>query len=110
MVWPYPTIWEEKVEYSELVSKYAAKSRFETFLKNIENPCLDPKYRSEIIRNWKNTSEIYLGDAGWKLDSEKMIFFLKDFLKDFGMKISMKNANKICIKQFSFFEIRLSYK
>ena len=47
----YVTIWEEKVEYSEHVSKSASKSGFDTFLKNIENPCLDPKYRSEIIRN-----------------------------------------------------------
>ena len=64
MVWPYRTIWEEKVEYSELVSKSASKSGFDTFLKIIENPCLDPKYRPEIIRNRKSTSEICLEDAG----------------------------------------------
>ena len=44
---------------SRAVSKYAAKSGFDTFLKIIGNPCLDPKYRPEIIRNRKSTPEIY---------------------------------------------------
>ena len=57
------TIWEEKVEFFELVRKYAAKSEFPTFLKNIEISRLGPKYRSEIFRNRKSTSEKYLQDA-----------------------------------------------
>ena len=72
MVWSYVTIWEEKVENSELVSKSATKSGFETFLKNIENPCLDPKYRSDIIRNRLSTSETCLQDAGWNGESQKV--------------------------------------
>ena len=72
MVWPYVTIWEEKVEYSEIVSKSASKSDFETFLKIIENPCLDPKYRLEIIRNRKNTSETYFQATCMKGESQKM--------------------------------------
>ena len=52
------------MEYSELVSKSASKSGFDTFLKIIENPCLDPENRPEIIRNQKSTSEICLEDAG----------------------------------------------
>ena len=65
-------IWEEKVEYSQLVTKSASKSGFETFLKNIENPCLDPKYRPEIIRNRLSAPETCLQDAGWNGDFEKM--------------------------------------
>ena len=72
MVWPYPTIWEEKVEYSELVSKSASKSGFDTFLKNIENPCLDPKYRPEIIRNRKSTPETYFQATRMKGESQKV--------------------------------------
>ena len=41
---------------------------------------------------------------------KKWIFFLKDFIKGFSLKISFKNANKICIKLFSLFEIRPSYE
>ena len=65
-------IWEETVEYFELVSKYAAKSGFDTFLKNIENPCLDPKYRPEIIRNRKGTPETYFQATRMKGESQKM--------------------------------------
>lgn len=36
MVRPHVMIWEEKLTISELVDKYTAKSRFPTFLKNIE--------------------------------------------------------------------------
>ena len=60
------------MEYSELVSKYAAKSGFDTFLKNIENPCLDPKYRPEIIRNRKSTPEKYFQATHMKGESQKM--------------------------------------
>ena len=35
------------------------KSGFEAFLKNIENPCLDPKNCSEIILNPKSRPESY---------------------------------------------------
>ena len=73
MVWPYETIWEEKVEYSELVSKLAAKSAFPTFLKNDEIWCLGWKDRSEMVRNRKSTLETYLEDAGWNMDFEKLI-------------------------------------
>ena len=48
------------MEYSQIISESASKSGFETFLKIIENPCLDPKYRPEIIRNRQNTA----GDKG----------------------------------------------
>ena len=72
MVWPYVTIWEEKVEYSELVSKSASKSGFETFLKNIENPCLDPKYRFDMIRNRKSTPETYFQATRMKGESQKV--------------------------------------
>ena len=60
------------MEYSQLVSKSASKSGFETFLKNIENPCLDPKYRSEIIRNRKSTSETYFQATSMKGESQKV--------------------------------------
>ena len=75
LVWPYRTIWEEKVEYFELVSKLAAKSAFPTFLKNVEIWYLDAKYCSEMFRNQKNTFETYLEDASWNMDFEKMKFF-----------------------------------
>ena len=42
--------------------------------------------------------------------SKKWNFFLKDFIKEISLKISFKNANKLCIKFFSLFEIRLLYK
>ena len=64
------TIWEEKVEYSELLSKSASKSGFDTFLKNIENPCLDPKYRSEIICDRKSTPETYFQATCMKGESQ----------------------------------------
>ena len=60
------------MEYSELVSKSASKSGFETFLKIIENPCLDPKYRPEIIRNRKSTPETYFQATRMKGESQKM--------------------------------------
>ena len=44
-------IWEEKVESSAVVRKYAAKSAFPTFLKNDEIQCLGWKYRPEMFRN-----------------------------------------------------------
>ena len=67
MVWPYLTIWEEKVESSAVVSKYAAKRGFPTFLKNIEIWFLGSKYRSEMFRNRKSTLETYfLGGQTWQ--------------------------------------------
>ena len=75
MVWPYRTIWEEKVEFPAVVSKNAAKSSFPTFLKNNEIWRLSWKYRPEMFRNQKSTSETYLQDAGWNMDFEKMNFF-----------------------------------
>ena len=36
------------------------KKWIDAFLQNIKNPCLDPKYRSEIIWNRRNKSEIYV--------------------------------------------------
>ena len=86
LVWPYRTIWEEKVESFELVSKLAAKSAFPTFLKNIEIWCLGWKYRSEMFRNRKSILETYLQDAGWNMDFEKKKFFLKDFMKEKSLK------------------------
>ena len=65
-------IWEEKLAISQLVRKYAAKSGFDTFLKIIENPFLDPKYRPEIIRNRKNTSETYFQATRMKGESQKV--------------------------------------
>ena len=59
------------MEYSYLVRKSATKSGFET-LKNIENPCLDPKYRSEIIRNRKSIPEIYFQATRIKGESQKV--------------------------------------
>ncbi len=64
-------IWKEKLEYSELVRKNAALRGFDFFCKNIENPCLDPKYGCDIIRNRKNTSKICLDNAVWNIDSEE---------------------------------------
>ena len=75
LVWPYLTIWEEKVESSAVVRKYAAKSAFPTFLKKYEIWCLGSKYHPEMFRNWKSTLETYLQDAGWNMDFEKMKFF-----------------------------------
>ena len=72
MVWSYRTIWEEKVEYSELVRKSASKSGFDIFLKNIEYSCLDAKYRSEIIRNRKSTPETYFQAIRMKGESQKV--------------------------------------
>ena len=67
------------MEYSELVSKSASKSGFETFLKNIENPCLDPKYRPEIIRNRKSAPKTYFQAIRMKGESQKMKIVLSIF-------------------------------
>ena len=72
MVRPYWTIWEEKVEYSQLLRKSATKSSFETFLKIIKNPCLDPKFRPEIIRNRRSTPETYFQATRMKGESQKV--------------------------------------
>ena len=66
------TIWEEKVEYSHLVRKSSTKSGFDIFLKNIDNPYLDPKHRSEIIRNRKSTPETYFQATRMKGESQKV--------------------------------------
>ena len=76
-------IWEEKLATYELIRKSSTKTGFEAFLKNIENLCLDPKYRIENIRNRKSTPEAYLQDTGWNFDFEKKNFFEKDFIKEF---------------------------
>ena len=60
------------MESSQLVSKSATKSGFETFLKNIENPCVDPKYRFEIIRNRKSTPETYFQATRMKGEFQKV--------------------------------------
>ena len=75
------TIWGETLEISKIIRNYAAKNGFETFLKNVENPCLDPKNHSDIIRNRKGI-EICLEDASWNIDSEKKNFLLRIFLRN----------------------------
>ena len=94
------------MEYSQLVRKSATKSGFDTFLKNIENPCLDPKYRSEIIRNRKNTSETYFQATCMKGESQKMkkILCIIILLAFFRLIFMPNSLIKSLRKTFHFFE------
>ena len=59
------------------------KIGFEAFLKNIENPCLDPKHCSQIILNRKSTPESYFQAIHMKGESQKVKKFYSYFISVF---------------------------
>ena len=94
---------------SQLVRKYAPKSDFDTFLKSIENPCLDPKYCPEIIQNRKNTSETYFQATRMKCESQKVKKSSMHILLAFFKLIFMPNSLiKPLRKKIHFFRIEFS--
>ena len=75
------------------------------FLEHVQIRSLGPKYRYEMVRNRKSTSETNLGNAGWNIDFEKM----KSFLMILLVKIAWKTLITGMRKTFFIFAARFNF-